>query len=83
MLLANNMISQLQHKYEFESSETKTPMATSFNDITQNKAEKCDNNKYLTLLGELLYISKIRFDITFALSRLAVRQNYATTKEYI
>ena len=60
-----------------------TPMSKTFNDEQQNKSPRCDSLQYHSLLGKLIYILKVRPDISNAVCRLATRACQATTADYL
>ena len=58
------------------------PMSSIFADEVQAQSPGCDKTKYMELLGSLMYVVKTRFDIAYAVSRLAMRTQKATERDY-
>ena len=60
----------------------KVPMSSLFNDEYQDAAPKIDIERYMRLLGRLLFIIKTRPDIAYAINRLATRSHCATERDF-
>jgi hypothetical protein len=58
------------------------PMSTLFNDSDQNMSPRCDQKEYLKLLGKLIFVTKTRPDVSYAVNRLATRSQVATEKDW-
>ena len=58
------------------------PMSSLFNDEYQDGAPKVDVERYMRLLGRLLFIIKTRPDIAYAVNRLATRSHCATERDF-
>jgi hypothetical protein len=58
------------------------PMSAAFSDEEQDASPRCDTTKFMELLGSLLYLTKTRPDVSYAVHRMAMRAKRATEKDF-
>jgi hypothetical protein len=67
-----------QHAGKLGGRVTTSPMSSKFNDDDQDAAAPANGAEYRALLGQLMFMARTRYDIAFAVSRLAARAHKAT-----
>jgi hypothetical protein len=78
-----HQIDRLVMDYNLSNEKCPTvPMSSEFNDEFQNDSPKCNFEKFMHLLGRLIFIVKSRPDIAYAVNRLACRSQNATDKDF-
>ena len=72
----------IEHVYGTEDIPVvTTPMTDKWNEEIQDKADRCDAEEWMKLLGMIVWIMRTRLDIAVAVSRLCARTQKATTRD--
>ena len=78
------LLKKLFERYDHITKLTRfptVPMASTYSDDQQDDAPPCSKDKYMELLGSLLYAIKTRPDIAYAVTKQAMRAKDPTTKD--
>lgn len=61
--------------------EIHVPISEKWNEEENDNAPKCDMERWRTILGQVVWITRVRIDIILAVSRMCGRTHKATTKD--
>jgi hypothetical protein len=64
-----------------EIPEIHVPISEKWNEEENDNAPKCDMERWRTILGLVVWITRVRIDIILAVSRMCGRTHKATTKD--
>ena len=79
------LLAKLVQRHQSVASSAKlptVPMATTFSEADQDDSPRCDIQEFMELLGGLVYTGKTRADGSYSISRLSMRTQKSTVKDF-